>query len=197
VQFVSLSYFVRGCTNCTDPTHPDAAAAEPAAAAGPVNPQHCTAALEKDCPGLAHKGVACHDCAFNHTAALATAGCNMTGSPPPDIMHYCMPSGSGGGVKHPHGAFVVEYQVLPADAAAGQGAPGRRRAEEGPSSAWRSLRTGSLAGGGAVAGGPAAAWRQESWALPEGKLQVRFSCSGATRDGSNYCALDSVKIAGK
>ena len=116
----------------------------------------------------------------------------MTGQPPPDVVAYCMPGGGGGGgggTTFPHGAFVVEYRAIVTPPNDGVDA---RRLEEGPAApAWTTLRTGALRGG------PNMPWKREEWPLPAGKVQVRFSCAGATMDGSNYCALDSVMVAPK
>ena len=137
----------------------------------------------KLCPGFAHKGADCHACCVNHSAALTAAGCNMTGDPPPDVASFCIPGGGGGGgTKYPQGAFIVEYLVLDQDdeetpsanAARRIASSSRRRTEEGPAApAWTTLSTGTLKGG---AESP---WKQETWSLPRGKVQVKFSCAGA------------------
>ena len=117
---------------------------------------------------------------FNHTAAIAAAGCDLEGNPPPDVMQYCRPGPGPGPAplpKHPHGDFSVLYAF----------ANGTARTDES-SLQWRSLRSGPLHGG------PAAPWAKESWPLPQGELRVRFACAGATPDRSNYCALDTVSV---
>lgn len=196
VQGATLTYYVRGCTNCTDPPGPRAIAPqeEPRLRASPA----CKAAEAKLCPGLAHKGPDCHACCINNTAALTAAGCNVTGDPPPDVSSFCMPSGT----KYPQGAFIVEYLVLDQDEEEtpssnatyriASSSSSRRRTEEGPAvPAWTTLSTGTLKGGAL------SPWKQESWSLPRGKVQVKFSCAGATNDGANYCAIDTVAIAAK
>ena len=181
----TLSYSVRGCTNCTDPIPGGSGSPRIVRSETPA----CQAALAKQCPGLAHKGPDCHQCAMEHAGVLTKAGCNMTGSPPADVMAYCLPGGGGGGggaglPKHPAGAFIVEWRNVPSLEG---GLASRRRAEEAPEE-WTTLASRPLKGGASEP------WQRESYALPAGNLQVRFSCAGATADGSNYCAVDTVEI---
>ena len=56
----TLSYSVRGCTNCTDPIPGGSGFARIVRSETPA----CQAALAKQCPGLAHKGPDCHQCAM-------------------------------------------------------------------------------------------------------------------------------------
>ena len=86
--------------------------------------------------------------------------------------------------KHPAGAFIVEWRNVPSLEG---GLASRRRAEEAPEE-WTTLVSRPLKGGASEP------WQRESYALPAGNLQVRFSCAGATADGSNYCAVDTVEI---
>jgi hypothetical protein len=197
-----VRYWVRGCTNCTTPPNTQdhakqLAAAVPATTTTAYTPQQCEAALEKICPGVAHMGATCHQCAFNHTLVLSAMGCSLTGSPPPEIAHYCMPGGGGGGgVTHPAGVFTVEYKVTagpgePPPQQAGQPPP-RRRLEEDPPRAdysWVTLSSRPLRGGGH------APWQQEVHRLPPGRLCIRFGCASGNSDGANFCALDSVTVS--
>jgi hypothetical protein len=173
----TLSYVVRGCSNCSaDPEIGEVASVAPVAA---QTPQQCAAALAKICPGVAHRGPTCHQCVFNHTSELVSAGCNMSGSPPKEISAYCMPGGGGGGKLYPAGAFIVEYRV-----AGGAVDP------EDPSGGWVTLRAGPLHGGGL------APWATETHKIPGGKpLSVRFSCASGNDAPTNFCAVDSVSIA--
>ena len=198
----TLSYWVRGCTNCTD--SPDfkraAAAAEPAFeqedgvhSQGPAGSTlraggdpACQAALAKACPSLAHMGATCHACAIAHQKALGppSGPCSFIGNPPPDIQEYCRGGGPGPGPaqpKFPHGDFSVRYCRGEACFAA---------ADPEQPDAWTTLRNGTLTGG------TSSPWAQESWKIPagEGAVRVRFSCSGATQDGSNYCAIDTLTV---
>ena len=210
----TLSYWVRGCTNCTDSSDfklaelaaATAAVAEAAfaqedgvhsqgRAAGSTALQSarsdpaCQAALAKACPGLAHKGPTCHACTIARQKTLGppSGPCSFVGNPPPDIQEYCRGGGPGPAQPNvPHGGdFSVHYCR-----GATTGEACFADADPEQPDVWTMLRNGTLKGG---ASSP---WAQESWKIPpgQGAVRVRFSCSGATQDGSNYCAIDTLTV---